>query len=214
MSRPAVEFIRFQTNKAFLSQPSLFRELQTGALEGGIKSQFHGLSHEKPNEAAWILFHDKLSDRENFKWPEARGDFIAKLLEVCDGQPTHPWVIEVDTIPVAAVEAPVTEVAHFTFKPTTSIEDIAGVMEDLSQLTNGGYIVGSKGGVWGYHSDNDHKASALVGWDSLEAHEAATRLDAVKVLVQRLGELAEVIDVGHVQLEHFTNSFRGEHIKL
>ncbi|GLB43214.1 putative the pyruvate dehydrogenase complex catalyzes the overall conversion of pyruvate to acetyl-CoA and CO(2) [Lyophyllum shimeji] len=206
MSRPAIEFARFKTNDAFASQPSLFQQLLAGAQEGGIKSQSYGTSMKKPNEAVWLMYYDKLSDRASYKWPEARGEFFPQLLSICDGNPKMPWVIEVDALPEAALHAPVTELAHFTFKASVPVEEIRSVMESVYAMQK--TASGIRPGVWGFHTDNDHRVSFVMGWDAFEAYAAATKMDPAKELRQKLRDLVEDVDVYHVELQHFPNEAR------
>ncbi|KAG5637101.1 hypothetical protein H0H81_005784 [Sphagnurus paluster] len=187
MSRPAVEFARFKSSGALASQPSLLQELLAGAQEGGLKAQSYGATIEKPDEFVWLMY------RANYKWPEARGEFFPKLMAVCDGNPSMPWVIEVDSLPDSA--------GHLTFKPAVPIEEIKSIMEYNFQLQ--GSAPGIRGGVWGFHTDDDHRVSVITGWDSLEAHHGLRKLDVFKELGQKIRELLEDKEIYHVELKHF-----------
>jgi len=201
MSRPAIEFSIFSVNDAFTSQPSLFQNLLTGAREGGVKAQYYGLSTKKPRQLTWIMCYDKLSDQKNFKWPSEKwGDFFTKLMEVCDGNPGLPWIMEVDDVPNAAMAAPVTEIFHCALKPSASPGDVRAVINKMYAFAES---VKFRGGAWGFHSENNRKVTGIVGWGSVEEHDVSAQSDGFIPIMQKLGELTSDFEVDQLELKRF-----------
>ncbi|KAJ7623277.1 hypothetical protein FB45DRAFT_100933 [Roridomyces roridus] len=157
------EIVKFQLKPGF--EPAFSKLRQTVVADGGVKEQYHGLSHKK-DHLAWVI-----------QWPESSGplqdpSFRDELKRLDMNESPVSWLVPFADAsqPRRALVAPCAQLCTVPLKPGT---DAGALATPLHKTYSDCYEApGFTGGYWGTALNEPLKNWYYLGWETRAAHDA------------------------------------------
>ncbi|KAF7365131.1 hypothetical protein MVEN_00384400 [Mycena venus] len=191
---PAINIATFPVSDSF-SNPDIFKgPMDLLKAAEGYKGAFYGLQIEDKKTGYFVSVWESYELREKMAKDPSYAGVIEQLKPAVAGPFTRDH-INTTTDGLTALSAPVVEFVTATLKAGASAEKVSSLVEEFIKGLDGS--AGSHApAVWGQSVENKDKFLLIVGWDSLEAHQAVVKANAFSSTVSAIQELAD-ISIGH-----------------
>ncbi|OTA89375.1 hypothetical protein M434DRAFT_34359 [Hypoxylon sp. CO27-5] len=185
---PVTEFVQ-STLKPGIPLEPLYKAFEKVKAASGNRVVRASPLHDNPEQFRLFIDWDSIDAHLAFRTTDAYKDFMAEIAPYVAGPAV---VVHLDLTPFPPTvldKSPVTEVFQMYFDPSADeAKNLAAAKKVAADIAAGGFAgaTGLSAVGWTVEKDVEHKGektrvlTALIGWESVEAHTAALESDAFK----------------------------------
>jgi len=203
---PVVEFVSLTASEALKASDTVGTEALNIVLESaGAQKVFRGMQAEDKATAYVAVGWDTLKAHQDLMDDKARYDPLLASLATTIAPGTQLTMVHVvfanHAAAIQALEDPAAELAWLTLKSLDQATALPGNMDSLEKAL--ATASGRRSYTWGKVVEKEDQYLLIVGWDTVEAHLNALKVNQnLSTTVAKTSELVE-IDLVHVNFTEY-----------
>ncbi|EPQ54472.1 hypothetical protein GLOTRDRAFT_121619 [Gloeophyllum trabeum ATCC 11539] len=206
MSKPVVEFVYFTASDAYKADDSLIDSAVSAVVRApGSQNLFRGIQTEDGATLYIAVAWDSITSHENLIKNEAEYTPLVSVLQRAIAPSAAMAMLHAEfndhAAAVRALADPATELAFFTLKSPDEAAVLPAKMAALEKELE--HAPGRRSYTWGKVVEKEDQILLIIGWDSVEAHWDALKVDKPFADAVASAKESVNIDLVHVHFQEF-----------